>query len=272
MLNNITIGQYIPGTSPIHRLDPRTKILLTVAFLVSIFLCKGFAAFGVIAVFILLCSRLSGIRLRFLVRGLKPIAVIVAFTFLLNLFWGTETGPEDVLWKWKFLKITGSGLHNAIFMAVRLVLLVTGTQILTLTTSPIALTDGLESLFGPLAKIGFPAHELAMMMSIALRFIPTLIEETDKITKAQKARGADFESGGLMKRAKALLPLLVPLFVSAFMRADELAMAMEARCYRGGKGRTKMKPLRYARRDLEAAGVFVLVLGAIIVLNALKVF
>ncbi|MBR4236099.1 MAG: energy-coupling factor transporter transmembrane protein EcfT [Clostridia bacterium] len=269
MLGNITIGQYFPGTSPVHKLDPRTKIILTVAFLVCVFLSKGFTGFGVITLYILMCCFISGIQLKFLVRGLKPIAVIVIFTFLLNLFLSSGT---DVIWQWGILHITKSGIRNAIFMALRLILLVTGTQLLTLTTSPIALTDGLERLFKPLGKIGFPAHELAMMMSIALRFIPTLIEETDKITKAQKARGADFESGGLIKRAKALLPLLVPLFISAFRRADELAMAMEARCYRGGEGRTKMKPLKYGMRDLYAVIVFAVLLAAIIVLNCLGAF
>ena len=269
MLSNITIGQYFPGSSVIHRLDPRTKILLTVAFLVCIFVSKGFTGFGVIALFTLLCAFLSQINLKFLVRGLKPIAVIVIFTFLLNLFLGAG---EDVIWKLGILTITREGIRNAVFMAVRLILLVVCTQLLTLTTSPIALTDGLESLFKPLAKLGFPAHELAMMMSIALRFIPTLIEETDKIMNAQKARGADFETGNLINRAKAMLPLLVPLFVSSFRRADELAMAMEARCYHGGEGRTKMKPLRYGRRDLYAALAFVLLLAVIICLNCLGAF
>ena len=264
MLSNITIGQYFPGTSPVHKLDPRTKIVLTVAFLVCIFLAKKFSCFAVIALFVLICCLLSKINLKFLVRGLKPIAIIVIFTFLLNLFLGTG---EDILWKWKFLTITESSLRTALFMAVRLILLVCGSQLLTLTTSPIALTDGLESLLKPLTKIGFPGHELAMMMSIALRFIPTLIEETERIMSAQKARGADFETGGLMKRAKALLPLLVPLFVSAFKRADELAMAMEARCYRGGEGRTKMKPLKFAWRDLIAAIVFGCLIAVVVLIN-----
>ena len=264
MLSNITIGQYFPGTSPVHKLDPRTKIVLTVAFLVCIFLAKKFACFAVIALFVLGCCFLSRINLKFLVRGLKPIAIIVIFTFLLNLFLGTGT---DVIWKWKFLTITESSYKNALFMAVRLILLVCGSQLLTLTTSPIALTDGLESLMKPLTKIGFPGQELAMMMSIALRFIPTLIEETERIMSAQKARGADFETGGLMKRAKALLPLLVPLFVSAFKRADELAMAMEARCYRGGEGRTKMKPLKFAWRDLVAALVFGCLIAGVVLIN-----
>ena len=266
MLNSFTIGQYFPGTSVVHKLDPRTKILITVAFLVCIFIAKSFWGFACVAAYILLCAYLSGIQLRFLIRGIKPIAIIVIFTFFLNLFFNTG---GDVIAKWWIFTVTREGLRNAVFMAVRLILLVTGTQLLTLTTSPIALTDGLESLFKPLGRIGFPAHELAMMMSIALRFIPTLMEETDKITRAQKARGADFESGSLLKRAKALLPLLVPLFVSAFRRADELAMAMEARCYRGGKGRTKMRPLRYAKRDLAAAGVFCFLLISILFTNTL---
>lgn len=264
MLSNITIGQYFPGSSCVHRLDPRTKILLTIAYLVCIFAAKTFTGFAVIAAFILMCSLLSGIRLKFLVRGIKPICIIVAFTFLLNLFLGTG---EDVLWKWGILTITRQGIRNAVFMAVRLILLVTGTQLLTLTTSPIALTDGLESLFAPLSKIGFPAHGLAMMISIALRFIPDLIEETDKISRAQKARGADFESGSLLKRAKALLPLLVPLFVSAFRRADELAMAMDARCYTGSEERTKMRPLHYGRNDLFALLLFVALFAVIVVFN-----
>ena len=262
MLNNITLGQYFPGDSFIHRLDPRTKILLTIMFLVCVFLSRGFLGFGLIVAFIFLCARVAKIQLKFLFRGLKPIAIIVIITFLLNLF---MTPSDDLLWKWGILSVSVQGIKNALFMAFRLILLVTGTQLLTLTTSPIRLTDGLESLFSPLSRIGFPAHELAMMMSIALRFIPTLIEETQKITRAQKARGADFESGSLIKRAKALLPLLVPLFVSAFRRADELAMAMEARCYRGGKGRTKMNPLKYAKSDLVAF----LCLAALVVLIVL---
>ena len=269
MLNNITLGQYMPGTSPIHRLDPRTKILLTVGLMVCIFLCKGFAGFAAIFLFIGLCVRLAKLKIRFVLRGIKPIAVIVVFTFLLNVF--LQSGGR-VLWKWWIITLTVDGLRTAIFMALRLILLVMGTQMLTLTTSPIRLTDGLESLFKPLGKIGFPAHELAMMMSIALRFIPTLIEETNKITQAQKARGADFESGNFIKRAKAMLPLLVPLFVSAFRRADELALAMEARCSRGGAGRTKMKPLKYALCDLYAAAAYLGLLGTILILNYFKVW
>ena len=254
MFNNITLGQYFPGDSFIHRLDPRTKILLTIVFLVCVFLSKGFLGFGLIVAYIFVCAKVAHIQLKFMFRGLKPIAVIVVITFLLNLF---MSPGEDPLWKWGILSISVQGIKNALFMAFRLILLVTGTQLLTLTTSPIRLTDGLESLFSPLAKIGFPAHELAMMMSIALRFIPTLIEETQKITRAQKARGADFESGSLIKRAK----------VSAFRRADELAMAMEARCYRGGKGRTKMHPLKYALRDLQAFICLIALIGLIVLTN-----
>ena len=268
MLNNITLGQYIPGASPIHRLDPRTKILLTIGLMVCIFLSKGFISFAAVFLFIILCVRTGQLKLRFVLRGLKPIAVIVVFTFLLNVFLQSS---GEILWKWWIITITADGLRTAVFMAMRLLLLVMGSQLLTLTTSPIALTDGLERLFMPFSRLGFPAHELAMMMSIALRFIPTLIEETNKITQAQKARGADFEGRNLIKRARAMLPLLVPLFVSAFRRADELALAMEARCYRGGQGRTKMKPLKYGMCDLYAALTYVLLLGTIIALNHYRI-
>lgn len=269
MLNNISIGQYFPGDSFIHKLDPRTKILFTLIFIIAIFVSKGFLCFALIAAFAYLCMKVSKISLKFIVRGLKPILFIVAFTFLLNLF---LSSGDDVIVKWGILSITYTGIRNALFMAVRLILLVTCTQLLTLTTSPIQLTDGLERLFTPLKKIGFPAHEIAMMMSIALRFIPTLIEETDKITKAQKARGADFESGGVIKRVKAMIPLLVPLFVGAFRRADELAMAMEARCYRGGSGRTKMRPLTYRKSDYSAFAAGFILLAAVIVMNVLNLF
>ena len=238
-------------------------------FIVSIFVSKGFLCFALIAAFAYFCMKVSKIGLKFIVRGLKPILFIVAFTFLLNLF---LSSGDDVIVKWGILSITYTGIRNALFMAIRLILLVTCTQLLTLTTSPIQLTDGLERLFTPFKKIGFPAHELAMMMSIALRFIPTLIEETDKITKAQKARGADFESGGIIKRVKAMIPLLVPLFVGAFRRADELAMAMEARCYRGGSGRTKMRPLTYHKNDYIAFGISIVLLAVVIVFNILNVF
>lgn len=247
---NLTIGQYFPGDSAIHRLDPRTKLLLTIAMIVAVFLCKGFLGYAVLFALILGAAISSGIRLKIMLKALKPILFIIVLTFILNVFFSVS---GNVIFSWGFLKITDTGLRTAVFMAIRLMLLVFGTQLLTLTTSPIALTDGLETLLKPLSKIGFPAHELAMMMSIALRFIPTLTEEADKIMKAQKARGADFESGNLAARAKAMLPLLVPLFVSAFRRADELALAMEARCYRGGGHRTRMRVLKYRRIDLYAA-------------------
>ncbi len=269
MLKNVTIGQYFPGNSLIHRLDARTKILLTVALLVDIFISDGFVGFGLILAFVLFAAKLTRISLSFIIRGLKPIAFIAAFTFILNLF--MQTGGSTIV-QWKFIHITTDGLKMAVYMAFRLILLVISSQLLTLTTSSLSLTDGLETLMKPLAKIKFPAHEIAMMMSIALRFIPTLMEETDKIMNAQKARGADFESGNLIKRAKAMVPLLVPLFVSSFRRADELAMAMEARCYRGGKGRTRMNVHHMSAIDLYAAVSVALLTAALIVLNIMGIF
>ena len=269
MMKGVTIGQFFPGDSFIHRLDPRTKLLGTIALIVAVFLSKGFAGFLLIAGFVLLCCASTGIHLRFLFRGLRPIMFIVIFTFVLNLFF--QSGSH-VLWQLGPVKLTAEGLRMASFMALRLILLVVASQLLTLTTSPISLTDGLESLFRPLQVIHFPAHEIAMMMSIALRFIPTLMDEADKIMKAQKARGANFETGSLLARAKAMVPLLVPLFVGAFRRAEELALAMDARCYRGGAGRTRMKQLEYQRIDLLAALAIALLLAAIIVLNAVHAF
>ncbi len=262
MLSNITLGQYFPGDSLLHRLDPRTKITLTIALIVAVFLAKGFLGYGLLFAFVLGCALLSGIRLRVMLKAVKPILFIVLLTFVLNVFFSPG---GRVIFQWAFVTITDQGLLTAVYMAIRLVLLVFGTQLMTLTTSPIELTDGLESLMKPLSKIGFPAHELAMMMSIALRFIPTLLEEADKIMKAQMARGADFESGNLLARARAMIPLLVPLFVSAFRRADELALAMEARCYRGGAHRTRLKVLRFGSVDLFAA-LAVAVLMAVVVL------
>ena len=269
MQNNISIGQYFPGDSFVHRLDPRTKILFSLLFIVCIFLSKGFLCFLLIAMFAFMWMKVSKISMKFIIKGLKPIMFIVIFTFMLNLF---LSSGDDVIVKYGVISITFSGIRNAVFMAIRLILLVTCTQLLTLTTSPIQLTDGIERLLSPFKKIGFPAHELAMMMSIALRFIPTLIEETEKITKAQKARGADFESGGVIKRVKSMVPLLVPLFVGAFRRADELAMAMEARCYRGGSGRTKMRPLKYTNNDYYSMASGIGLLAFVIILNAFKVF
>ena len=263
-MNNFTIGQYFPGNSPVHRMDPRAKIGLTVALIAAIFLAQGFVAYAVYLLFIVLCAKAAEVDLKFIVRGIKPILFIVLFTFVLNVLFQKE---GTVLWRWAFITITREGLRKAVFMAFRLVLLVMASQLLTLTTSPIALTDGLESIMKPLSRVGFPAHELAMIMAIALRFIPTLMEETDKIMKAQKARGADFESGNIIQRARAMIPLLVPLFVSAFRRADELAMAMEARCYRGGAGRTRMKRLKFTRLDLYGTAAIVALYGCVIALN-----
>jgi len=269
MLKNVTIGQYFPGNSFIHRLDARTKILLTVALLVDIFISDGFVGFALILAFVLFAANLTRISLKFIIRGLKPIAFIAVLTFVLNLF--MQSGGNTLV-QWKFIRITTGGLRMGIYMALRLMLLVISSQLLTLTTSSLSLTDGLESLMKPLEKIKFPAHEIAMMMSIALRFIPTLMEETDKIMNAQKARGADFESGNLINRAKAMIPLLVPLFVSAFRRADELAMAMEARCYRGGKGRTRMNVHHMSALDMYAAIAVALLTAALIILNIFGVF
>lgn len=250
MLENITLGQYLPGNSFLHRLDPRAKILLTVLLITAVFLAGSWIGYLGLFLFVGGAAALTRLNFKYVIKGVKPIFYIVLLTFFINLFFN---GGQTTLVEWRFIRITREGLKSATFMAMRLILLVLGTQLLTLTTSPIALTDGLERLLNPLRRIGFPAHELAMMMSIALRFIPTLMEETDKIMKAQTARGADFESGNLIQRAKALLPLLVPLFVSAFRRADELAMAMEARCYRGGDGRTRMKVLKMTKADGIAA-------------------
>ena len=269
MLKNITLGQYFPGESLIHRLDPRTKLLATIALIAIVFVVQGFSGFLLIAAFVIACAASTGIHLKFLVRGLKPLFFIIIFTFVLNLFFQTE-GTELV--HVGFIRITYHGLRMASFMAVRLILLVVSSQLLTLTTSPISLTDGLETLFRPLQAIHFPAHEIAMMMSIALRFIPTLMDEADKIMKAQKARGANFETGSIIARAKAMVPLLVPLFVGAFRRAEELALAMDARCYRGGAGRTRMKQLKFGRIDALAALALALLLAAVLALNAIGAF
>jgi len=250
MLRDITLGQYMPGNTVVHRLDPRTKILLTVVYIAMIFCVTSPVWYVIPLLYLALCAKLAGISLKQLLKAVKPLRFLLILTFLLNLFFSTGT---TILIHWGFFKITKEGLMTAIHFSMRLLFLVPGTSVLTLTTSPIALCDGIEVLFKPLSKIGFPAHELAMMMTIALGFIPTLIEEADKIMKAQMARGADFESGNLLKRAKAMVPLLVPLFVSAFRRAGELAMAMEARCYHGGEGRTRMRVLRFTMNDAYAA-------------------
>jgi len=264
MLKDITLGQYFPGNSVIHRLDPRTKLILLIVYIVALFLAKGFVSYAVMFVFLAAVIFVSTIPLKSIVRGLKPLVMILVFTGVLNLFF-TQEGPVLVhFWK---LSITLGGLQRAVLMMARILMLITGTFLLTYTTSPIALTDGLESLMNPLKKLKVPVHELSMMMCIALRFIPTLIEETDKIMSAQKARGADFESGSLMDRARALIPILVPLFISAFRRADELATAMECRCYQGGEGRTKMKLLRYHREDFQAFGFGAGMMAVILILG-----
>ncbi|MGG5463049.1 energy-coupling factor transporter transmembrane component T family protein [Clostridium sp. B9] len=261
MLKDITIGQYIPGDSFVHKLDPRTKILISFIFIASLFIVDKFFGYIFIIAFLGATVLVSKLQFKYLYKGLKPVFLLIAITAALNIFMikGTQ---ETLIWQWKFLAIYQEGIRTAIFMALRLVLLIMGTSVLTLTTSPIELTDGIESLLKPFKKIGVPAHELAMMMTIALRFIPTLIDETDKIMKAQKARGADFESGNLIQKAKSLIPLLIPLFISSFRRADELAMAMEARCYRGGDGRTRMKVLKYSKNDFISFGIAGLLLVA----------
>ena len=263
MLKDITLGQYFPGNTPVHRMDPRTKLLLVIAYIVTLFLCKGPISYGICLIFLITAIAVSRIHLKALFKGLKPLMIIIVFTAIINLFWS----DGDVLVHFWIFTITKQGIRNAVFLILRIVMLVTGTFLLTYTTSPIALTDGLETLLSPLKKIHFPVHELAMMMSIALRFIPTLIEETDKIISAQKARGADFETGNIFRRAKAMVPILVPLFVSAFRRADELATAMECRCYHGGDGRTKMKQLHFHLRDLFAFLSSAAVLASVIVLR-----
>ena len=252
MIKNITLGQYFPGNSIIHRLDARMKLLLTIAVIVLIFLAQTVIGNSVVLVFLVIVIIMSGVGFKFVLRGLKPLWFIILLTFVLNTFFysgGTE------LFSWWIFRVTQEGLISAVRLATRLIFLITTTTVLTLTTSPISLTDGLESLMKPLKVVRFPVHELAMMMTIAMRFIPTLIEETDKIMKAQTARGAEFDSGNVIKRATGMVPLLVPLFVSAFRRADELAFAMESRCYHGGEGRTRMKVMHLHVRDWVAAGI-----------------
>ena len=257
-LKDITLGQYFPGNTILHRLDPRTKILLTVIFIVALFMAKQLVGYGILLLTLCILIAVSKIKPKVILKGLKPILFIIIFTGILNLFFT----PGDIIWQWGFLKLTSQGIWSAVFMVLRISMLIVCTFLLTYTTSPILLTDGLESLMGPLKKIRVPVHELAMMMSIALRFIPTLIEETDKIMSAQKARGADFETGNLIQKAKALIPLLVPLFISAFRRADELAIAMECRCYHGGEGRTRLRQLKYKTPDVVAIiGGLVLCVG-----------
>lgn len=259
MFRNITIGQYVPGDSAIHKLDPRVKIIITFIFIIAIFFINKFSGYIFAMLYLWLLIRISKIPFSYVLKGLRPVIVILLLTVSLNMFF---TPGGTVLYTLGPLKITSAGLKFAVFMGLRLIFLIIGTSLLTLTTSPISLTDGIEHILKPFSKIGVPAHELAMMMTIALRFIPTLIEEAEKIMKAQMARGADFESGNIVNRARGLVPLLVPLFISAFRRADELAIAMESRCYRGGHNRTRMKKLEVHTRDYAA----LFITGVIVVL------
>lgn len=263
MIRDITLGQYYPGNSIIHRLDARLKIIVALLFIVELFIVDNFYGFAIATAALAIVIAIAKVPVSFIFRGLKPILIILLFTFALNIFLVKGT----VLWQWHNLTISYEGVNTAIFMAIRLILLIAGTSMLTLCTKPLALTDGIEKLLYPLSKLGVPTHEIAMMMTIALRFIPTLLEETDKIMKAQQARGADFESGNIFHKIKNLIPIIVPLFVSAFRIAMDLAMAMEARCYRGGKGRTRMNEIKYHARDF--VGYFLaLAFLAIIILSA----
>lgn len=261
MIRDITLGQYYPEQSVIHRLDARTKILGTLLYIIELFLVNSFAGFGLVILALGVLIGISKVPVRFIFKGLKAVVFIILLTFLLNLFMFDGT----VLWHWKFLTITYEGLYRSCFMALRLILLIIGTSMLTLTTKPMELTDGLEKLLKPFNRFGLPSHEIALMMSIALRFIPTLLEETDKIMKAQQARGADFESGNLIQRAKNMIPILIPLFVGSFRIAQDLALAMEARCYHGGVGRTRMKEIVFSRRDGVAGVLLAVFLGIVIV-------
>ena len=267
MLKDITLGQFFPGNSFVHRLDPRTKLLFLVVYIVALFTAANWVSYGSILLFLIVVIAVSRIPLKSIFNGMKPLVFILIFTGVLNVFF---TAGDTILFQRWFITITLEGIIRAIFMMARILMLITGTFLLTYTTSPIALTDGLEALLKPLKVLHLPVHELSMMMCIALRFIPTLIEETDKIMSAQKARGADFETGNLIARVKALIPILVPLFVSAFRRADELATAMECRCYQGGEGRTKMKLLRFHRGDIITFAAGILLLGGVITLRIFK--
>lgn len=260
MIRDITLGQYYPEQSVIHRLDARTKILGTLLYIIEVFLVNSFAGFGLVILALGILIGISRVPVRFIFKGLKAVVFIILLTFVLNLFMFDGT----VLWHWKFLTITYEGLYRSCFMALRLILLIIGTSMLTLTTKPMELTDGLEKLLKPFNRLGLPSHEIALMMSIALRFIPTLLEETDKIMKAQQARGADFESGSLIQRVKNMIPILIPLFVGSFRIAQDLALAMEARCYHGGVGRTRMKKIVFSRRDGVAGVLLAVFLGIVI--------
>ena len=263
MLKDITLGQYFPGTSFLHQLDPRCKIIATLIVIVAIFLAESLPAYGLITVFILACFFISHLPLKLILKSLKPLWVIIILTMGIHVF----TTPGTVIWQWGILHITWEGIRQGALMTARLIYLIVFSSLLTYTTSPIVLTDGIEHLLNPFRRIGVPAHELAMMMTIALRFIPTLLEETDRIMKAQTARGANFTSGSIMQRGRNMIPLLVPLFVSAFRRADDLATAMEARCYRGGEGRTRMHELAYTFRDSIAMVIVIGLTAGLVVMR-----
>ncbi len=265
MLKDITIGQFFPGDSVIHRMDSRFKIVLEIVIVVMLFVAQNFIGLGIGCLFILMIYAASGVSFRLMLKSLKPIVPIILFTAVLNLIF--VKGDDDPLISFWVINIYRRGIETSLFMLLRIVFLIIGMSLLTYTTSPIVLTDAIESLLSPLKKVKFPVHELAMMMTIALRFIPTLIEETNKIMMAQKARGAALDTGGLIKRAKAMVPILIPLFISAFKRANELATAMECRCYRGGEGRTRLRQLKFTRLDIYAAGLTLCVLGFIIIDN-----
>lgn len=266
MLKDITLGQYFTGNSPLHRLDPRTKIILVLIYVVTVFFANNLFSLAFLLFTALAIVALSGISYKIVLKSIKPVMVLIVFTAFINLF--LTTSADDPLFKWYFIKVYRQGVINAVFMIVRILSLIIGTSVLlTYTTSPITLTDGIERLLKPLKKLHVPVHEFAMMMTIALRFIPTLLEETDKIISAQKARGAGFDNKGLINKAKAFLPILIPLFISAFRRADELATAMECRCYHGGEGRTRLRQLKSAPRDYIALAVTIFFLALVIVLD-----
>ncbi len=266
MIRDITIGQYYPAESPLHRMDARVKIIIALLYIVSLFVIQSFVGYAVVIISLAAVIKLSKVPFKFMVKGLKPLILIIVFTAIINLL---TTQGETPLFKIWLFTVTLEGVYFAIKMCLRIILLIIGTSLLTLTTTPIKLTDGIELLLKPFAKIGVPAHDIAMMMTIALRFIPTLLDETDKIIKAQQARGADFDTGNLLSKAKAMVPILVPLFISAFRRADELAMAMEARCYNGGEHRTRMNVTRVTAVDYRGMAAFVIYFVILIAIRIL---
>ena len=268
-MKNVALGQYFPADSILHKLDPRMKIILAVVYIVLTFVCKNVLSFALLILSAFLLIFMSKIPLKIIMRSLRPVIFILLFTTVINVFW---MRGDTLIFEWKFIHIYLEGIYQAIFIVVRIFSLIVGTSVLlTYTTTPIQLADGIEQLLAPLKKIKIPVHDFAMLMTLALRFIPTLMEETDRIMMAQKSRGADFSSGGLIKRAKALIPILIPLFVSAFRRADELATAMECRCYHGGDGRTRMSVLRYSAKDFVFVSIMLILLGAVITLNIISV-